>query len=86
MAYISIRDFSQRAGVSPQAIYQRLDKDLLNYIQVVENRKMIEESALELFSVKEPLKQVDKEVDKQIDKIYMMHKEIRPLHLPEDDD
>lgn len=25
-------------------------------------------------------------VDKQIDKIRMMHKEIRPLHLPEDDD
>ncbi len=25
-------------------------------------------------------------VDKQIDKINMMHKEIRPLHLPEDDD
>lgn len=25
-------------------------------------------------------------VDKQIDKIHMMHKEIRPLHLPEDDD
>ena len=68
MAYISIRDFSQRAGVSPQAIYQRLDKDLSNYIKVVETRKMIEESALELFSVKEPLKQVDKEVDKQIDK------------------
>ena len=25
-------------------------------------------------------------VDKQIDKIHMMHKEIRPLHLPEDND
>lgn len=63
MAYISIKEFSNRAGVSTQAVYQRLDKDLQSYLKIIDKRKMIEESALELFS----LKAVEKESDKQID-------------------
>lgn len=66
MAYITIKDFAQRAGVSTQAVYQRLDKDLQSYFKLVDKRKMIEESALELFAPPQVVKQIDKEIDNDL--------------------
>jgi len=51
--YISIKDFAKQAGVSTQAIYQRLDKDLSKYLQVVGKKKKLSIKGLELFILKE---------------------------------
>lgn len=66
--YITIQQFSALAGVSRQAIYQRLDKDLQKYCKVVDNKKMLNIEGLELFVVNEVVKQVDK-VDKKVDNL-----------------
>lgn len=51
--YISISEFAKKAGVSHQAIYKRLDKDLQPWLQVANSKKLINIKALELFEVKE---------------------------------
>ena len=48
--YISIKEFAVRAGVSPQAIYKRLnqvDNQLNNYIKPVGNQRMLNIKALQ---------------------------------------
>lgn len=48
--YISIKEFAVRAGVSPQAIYKRLnqvDNQLNNYIKPVGNQRMLNIRALQ---------------------------------------
>lgn len=57
--YITIKEFATRAGVSPQAIYQRLDKDLKKYLKVIEGKKMLNSEGLTVFGINE----VDKDVD-----------------------
>lgn len=47
--YISISEFAKRAGVSRQAVYSRLDKDLSRYCQVDNGKKILNIKALELF-------------------------------------
>lgn len=50
--YINIAKFAEMAGVTKQAVYQRLNKDLLNYVKVDGKIKMISTAALPLFSLK----------------------------------
>jgi len=64
--YISIKDFALKVGVSPQALYQRLDKDLKPFLKVVESKKTLNIKALELFTLKEVEQVVDKAVDKDL--------------------
>ena len=48
--YLSVKDFAERAGVSQQSLYKRLNKSnnqLNNYIEVVDNQKMIDIRALQ---------------------------------------
>ena len=45
--YISIADFAERAGVSKQAVYQRLNKSLKAYVKDVDGKKSINIRALE---------------------------------------
>lgn len=48
--YISIKEFAVRAGVSPQAIYKRLnqvDNQLNNYVKQVGNQRMLNIQALQ---------------------------------------
>ena len=47
--YISIAEFAKRAGVSRQAVYNRLDKDLSSYCQVDNGKKTLNIKALGLF-------------------------------------
>ena len=47
--YLSIADFADTAGVSKQAVYKRLDKDLKPYLKIIDGRKCLEVSAIELF-------------------------------------
>lgn len=46
-SYISIAEFAERAGVSKQAVYQRLNKSLKKYVKVEKGKKCINIKALE---------------------------------------
>lgn len=45
--YISIAEFAEQAGVSKQAVYQRLNKSLKAYVKVIDGKKSIDIKALE---------------------------------------
>lgn len=51
--YISVKEFAVKAGVSPQAVYQRIDKDLKQFVKIQSGKKTISEEALEQFSINE---------------------------------
>lgn len=67
--YISIKEFAKLAGVSTQAIYQRINKDLQSYCKEVDGKKTLDIAALELFKVEtiqERLQSDCKAVDKDL--------------------
>lgn len=48
--YISIKEFAERAGVSPQSVYKRLNQvgnQLINYVKPVGNQRMLNIQALQ---------------------------------------
>lgn len=47
--YISVADFASRAGVTCQAVYLRLNKDLKPYLKLDGKRKTVNVDALKLF-------------------------------------
>jgi lipid II:glycine glycyltransferase (peptidoglycan interpeptide bridge formation enzyme) len=46
---LTIKEFSELAGVSQQALYQRLNKSLQEYVVVIDNKKHLKREALSLF-------------------------------------
>ena len=96
--YISVKEFAQRAGISQQSVYQRLNKKnnkLCKYMKVVNGKKIIDIQALrDLYSIglnneiEQPdndkeLKQVVKQVEQ--DRTQELIDELR-LKLREKDD
>jgi DNA-binding protein Fis len=81
--YLSIKEFSTSAGVSPQAIYQRLDKDLKPYLKDFKGKKSLNIQALELFSLKDTLKEFA-----QLDQLALKHENpvIEPILNSSDQD
>ena len=65
---LTVKEFAEKAGVSTQAIYQRLDKDLRDYCKVIGKRKMLDIRGLELFQKQEPLQAEKQEDSKEVDK------------------
>ena len=63
---LTVKEFAERAGVSTQAIYQRIDKDLQGYCKMIGKRKMIDIAGLELFQKQEPLQEESKDLDKDL--------------------
>lgn len=61
--YLTIKAFADLAGVSSQAIYQRLDKDLKKYLKVINGKKMLNSEGLTAFGING----IDKDVDKGVD-------------------
>ena len=47
--YISIKEFAESLGMSPQAIYKQLNKKLKTYVVVIDGKKMLCSSAYEVF-------------------------------------
>ena len=47
--YLTIKEFADLVGISTQAVYQRLDKDLKDYYEVIDNKKYLKKSVLTLF-------------------------------------
>ena len=49
---LTVQEFAEKAGVSVQAVYKRLNNSLNPYIQLIEGRKMLKSSALsEIYGV-----------------------------------
>lgn len=58
--YLSIKDFAIKAGITSQAVYNRIsDPSLLKFVKICNGKKTISTNALSLFSTN----QVDKSVD-----------------------
>lgn len=57
MEYITIAEFAELAGVTPQAVYKRLKTDLEPYVKVENGVKLLNQEALSLFKDKQPVKQ-----------------------------
>ena len=51
--YLSIKEFSEKARVSTQAIYARLAKDLQPYLKIENGKKSVSIEALTLFDTDE---------------------------------
>lgn len=49
--YLSIAEFAKRAGVTRQAVYKKLTTELSDYVNEVDNKKVISSKALRLFGV-----------------------------------
>lgn len=45
--YISVKEFAEKAGISVQAVYKRLNNRLKQYVKVVDNQKMLDIRALQ---------------------------------------
>ena len=74
--YISIKDFAAAVGVSQQYIYKQLNNKLKDYVELVENKKMLKKSALELFNkndnstkVEQHFNQVEQPVEQHFSKV-----------------
>ncbi|MFA6718287.1 MAG: hypothetical protein WCS15_04325 [Prevotella sp.] len=67
--YLSISDFAARAGVTKQAIYKRVDKDLQPFVQLVDGKKAIYTSALQLFQSTESTPTVDQHPENKLNEL-----------------
>lgn len=47
--YLTISEFAKRANITNQAVYQRIGKDLSEYVRVIDNKKYIDIKALDKF-------------------------------------
>ena len=56
---LTIKEFAARAGVSTQAIYQRLAKGLQRYLHEFEGKKYLDEEALSFFEAEKALAKDD---------------------------
>ena len=71
--WLTVNEFAERAGVSKQAVYQRLSKDLAEHCDVVDGRKVIKATALELIGngqvkeVEQKKSQVEQEFIKHLE-------------------
>ncbi len=60
--YLSIKEFAAKAGISTQAIYQRLAKDLQPYLKSEKGKKTISSEALKLFDTGEQTPELTSEL------------------------
>lgn len=64
--YITVSEFSKRANVSKQYVYQQLDKKLKEFVKVVDNKKMLNIKGLELFNQVENSQVVEQDFNQQL--------------------
>lgn len=60
--YLSIKEFAAAVGVSQQAIYKQLNNKLKPYLKLVDNKKMLEKTALSLFEKEEKINGVEQQL------------------------
>ena len=62
---ITVSELAKKLGVSRQAVYNRLTKDLSSFVKVVDSKKVLDIAVLEHLGVNE----VDKNMSSEVDKI-----------------
>lgn len=66
--YITVSEFSKRANVTRQYVYQQLDKKLKEFVKIVDNKKMLNIKALELFNQEDSKQVVDQDLNQLLNK------------------
>ena len=71
MEYVTIAEFAEKAGVSQQAVYQRLKKDLAPFAKTENGVKYLQTEALKLFKQKPQGKATNRiqELEAQIERL-----------------
>lgn len=64
--YLSIKEFANLAGISRQAVYKQLNNQLTPYLKVIDGKKMLDKSGLELFDKQDNCKPVDNDFANQL--------------------
>lgn len=64
--YISVKEFSERAGISVQAVYKQLNKRLKPYLTMVDGIRMLDIKALEEVYGKSAEHKVEQKVDEKL--------------------
>jgi predicted DNA-binding protein YlxM (UPF0122 family) len=64
--YLTVNEFAEAAGLSRQAVYKKLNNQLTLFVKVVNNKKMIEKSALELFKEKRNCQPVEQQLNNKL--------------------
>lgn len=67
--YISVSEFAKRAGVSRQLVYRRIDNELTEFCKLVDNKKMLNIRALELFQKQKLSTKVSTEFTSELTKL-----------------
>lgn len=92
--YLSIKEFAVAVGISQQAVYKQLNNKLKPYLKVVDNKKMLEKSALSLFVKEEKSNGVEQQLinmlqtelnekNKQIAELQKLLDQAQRLHAAE---
>lgn len=79
MEYITITEFAEKAGVTPQAVYKRIKTDLEPFVKVENGVKLIEEEALNLFKVAQQTKEKQraKELEERIAELEKLNETLK---------
>lgn len=64
--WLTVRQFADAAGVSIQAVYQRLDKDLTSYLKTENGRKFVNSDALQFVGDSSTCQEVDKQLTRDL--------------------
>lgn len=64
--YISVKEFSERAGISVQAVYKQLNKRLKPYLTMVDGIRMLDIKGLEEVYGKSVEHKVEQKVDEKL--------------------
>ena len=89
--YLTIKEFAKEVGISQQAVYKQLNNKLKPYLKEVDNKKMLEKSALELFKKQPETNQVEQQLinmlqtelnkkNEQIEKLQQALDQAQKLH------
>lgn len=61
--FFSVAEFADAVGISKQAVYKRINKDLVPYVQELDGRKVIKKEAIALF---QPVEQPKNEIEQLV--------------------
>lgn len=63
---LTVSEVAEQVGVSKQAVYQRLNKDLNKYVKIVDSKKMLDISVLSEFVLKQVEQANSKELNNDL--------------------
>ena len=83
--YISVAEFSKRANISKQRVYQLLNKTLKEFVKEVDGVKMLDIRALERYESKENISTLEQENNQDlnktlIDTIELLQEQLKTLN------